>query len=154
MPLELAAANHAATLAALVNVDTPMKQPNRFVAMHACDGLALQQNVETATLVFNTVSLDEKPSEFLAPLVQLHGDKAMDRICEGSGRGLTFHLFAPHSSHCMVKTCLVTRVESVGASVEAGVSHRAAQLTRVAGCPGRLGRQAKCRGRVRPGPWA
>ena len=57
--------------------------------MHACDGLAIQQNIETAHLTFKTVSIDEKLSEYLSPLVQLHGDAGMDRMCEGSGRGLT-----------------------------------------------------------------
>ena len=73
----------------LVDPDAVMDDPSPFVGIHACDGLALQQNMETAHLTFKTVSIDEKLSEYLAPLVQLHGDKEMDRICEGSGRGLT-----------------------------------------------------------------
>ena len=80
---------NADLLAALVDPETEMKKPNIFSGIHACDGLALQQNMETVHLNFKTVSIDEKPSEYLTPLIQLHGDEAMDRICQGSGRGLT-----------------------------------------------------------------
>ncbi len=82
-------------LAALVDVPRPdhegvvVQEPNVFSGIHACDGLALQQNMETVHLNFKTVSIDERPSEYLGPLIQLHGDRAMDRICQGSGRGLT-----------------------------------------------------------------
>ena len=90
VPLDIAAdENDATKRAAAVNPDTPHMLPSRFVGIHACDGLALQQNIKTAHLSFNTLSIDERPSEYLAPLIQLHGDEQMDRICQGSGRGLT-----------------------------------------------------------------
>ena len=73
----------------LEDVNRDIKKPNRFVGIHASDGLALQQNINVAHLTFKTISIDERPSEYLTPLVQLHGDNQMDKMCQGSGRGLT-----------------------------------------------------------------
>ncbi len=81
--------NRAQKIAATVHPDTLHQSPNIFMGIHACDGLALQQNIAKAHLTFKTVSIDEKPSEYIGPLIQLHGDAGMDRICQGSGRGLT-----------------------------------------------------------------
>ena len=89
VPIQHRNDTNANRLADLVNVDAAVDDPSPFVGIHACDGLALQQNFKTAHLTFKTVSIDEKLSEYLPPLIQLHGDKEMDRICEGSGRGLT-----------------------------------------------------------------
>ncbi len=89
VPIAHRVGNNANTLADLVDPEQAIVDPSLFVGIHACDGLALQQNIQTAHLTFKTVSIDEKLSEYLPPLIQLHGDRDMDRLCEGSGRGLT-----------------------------------------------------------------
>ena len=81
--------DHGEVLDLLQNPDVDLGIPTLFCGIHACDGLALQQNMETVHLNFKTLSIDESPSEYLGPLIQLHGDKGMDRICQASGRGLT-----------------------------------------------------------------
>ncbi len=89
VPIEHRVDTNVNKLADLVDPNAAVTRPSIFTGMHACDGLALQQNMETAHLTFKTVDIDEKLSEYLPALIQLHGDKGMDRLCEGSGRGLT-----------------------------------------------------------------
>jgi hypothetical protein len=59
----------------LQDPDEPIKKPNPFVGVHASDGMALQQNMKRAHMTFKTITIDERPSEYLTPLIQLHGDQ-------------------------------------------------------------------------------
>jgi len=63
------ATKNAARTAALQDTDLPVDNQAMFVGIHACDGLALQSNFENAYLTTKTTTLDEKPIEYLSPLI-------------------------------------------------------------------------------------